>query len=121
MTFESIVRNFPQLLKKIGERLTDLTFWRNELSIELEKVIAEYSLLADMKRRTTKVAEDLDPPLKVTEECLYFRENRQGVEKVHDIVETTLLSEVQSLKTSQDRLKQCLEQVFFQTYFPFLK
>lgn len=97
--------------RRLGERLTDLTFWRNELSIELEKVVAEYSLLSDMKRRTTKALEDLDPPLKVTEECLYFRENRQGVEKVHDIVETTLLAEVQNLKNSQDRLKQCLEQV----------
>lgn len=64
-----------------------------------------------MKRRTIKALEDLDPPLKVTEECLYFRENRQGVEKVHDIVETTLLTEVKNLKNSQDRLKQCLEQV----------
>lgn len=98
-------------ISKLGERLTDLTFWRNELSIELEKVIAEYSLLSDMKRRTTKALEDLDPPLKVTEECLYFRENRQGVEKVHDIVETTLFTEVRSLKDSHDRLKQCLEQV----------
>lgn len=64
-----------------------------------------------MKRRATKALEDLDPPLKVTEECLYFRENRQGVEKVHDIVETTLLTEVRNLKNAQDRLKQCLEQV----------
>lgn len=97
--------------RRIGERLTDLTFWRNELSIELEKVIAEYSLLADMKRRTVKALEDLDPPLKVAEECLYFRENRQGVEKVHDIVEKTLLNEVQNLRASQEKLKQCLEQV----------
>lgn len=71
-----------------------------------------------MKRRTTRVLEDLEPPLKVTEECLYFRENRQGVEKVHDIVETTLLTEVQNLKTSQDRLKHCLEQVVVRTAVP---
>lgn len=50
--------------RRLGERLTDLTFWRNELNIELEKVIAEYSILADMKRRTTKALNDLDPPLK---------------------------------------------------------
>lgn len=111
-TEEKTVQGQREAGRRLGERLTDLTFWRNELSIELEKVIAEYSLLSDMKRRTTKALEDLDPPLKVTQECLYFRENRQGVEKVHDIVETTLLSEVQNLKTSQDRLKQCLEQVW---------
>lgn len=97
--------------RRLGERLTDLTFWRNELNIELEKVISEYSLLADMKRRTTKALENLDPPLKVTEECLYFRENRHGIEKVHDIVEKSLLTEVQNLKLAQDKLKHCLEQV----------
>lgn len=97
--------------RRLGERLTDLTFWRNELNIELEKVIAEYSLLSDMKRRTTKALNDLDPPLKVAEECLYFRENRNGIEKVHDVVEKSLLAEVQNLKFSQEKLKQCLEQI----------
>lgn len=97
--------------RRLGERLTDLTFWRNELSIELEKVISEYSLLADMKRRTTKALEDLDPPLKIAEECLYFRENRQGIDKVHDNVEKTLLAEVKNLKSSQEKLKQYLDQV----------
>lgn len=110
-TEEKTLQGQREAGRRLGERLTDLTFWRNELSIELEKVIAEYSLLADMKRRSTKALEDLDPPLKVTEECLYFRENRQGVEKVHDIVEKTLLIEVQNLKTAQDKMKLCLEQV----------
>lgn len=110
--------------RRLGERLTDLTFWRNELTIELEKCIAEYSLLADMKRRTTKALDDLDAPLKIAEECLYFRENRQGIDKVHDIVEKSLLNEVQNLKSSQDKLKNCLDQVtdmpfdsFFFHYF----
>lgn len=102
--------------RRLGERLTDLTFWRNELNIELEKVISEYSLLADMKRRTTKALEDLDPPLKVTEECLYFRENRQGIEKVHDVVEKTLLNEVKNLKAAQEKLKQCLEHVGYDAF-----
>lgn len=97
--------------RRLGERLTDLTFWRNELTIELEKCVAEYSLLADMKRRTTKALDDLDAPLKIAQECLYFRENRQGIDKVHDIVEKSLLNEVQNLKASQDKLKNCLDQV----------
>lgn len=97
--------------RRLGERLTDLNFWRNELTMELEKVIAEYSLLMDMKRRTTKSLNDLDAPLKIAEECLYFRENRQGIEKVHDNVEKSLLDEVQNLKSSQNKLKDCLEQV----------
>lgn len=97
--------------RRLGERVNDLTFWRNELNIEMEKVIAEYALLSDIKRKTTKSLEDLDPPLHIAQECLYFRENRQGVEKVHDIVEKGLLSEVQNLKSSQDKLRICLEKV----------
>lgn len=97
--------------RRLGERLTDLTFWRNELTIELEKCVAEYSLLADIKRRTIKAYDDLDAPLKIAEECLYFRENRQGIDKVHDIVEKSLLNEVQNLKSAQNRLKNCLDQV----------
>lgn len=99
--------------RRLGERLTDITFWRNELSIELEKVIAEHALLSELKRKTTKALEDLDPPLHIAQECLYFRENRQGIDKVHDIVENGLLTEVQNLKASQDKLKNCLEKVPF--------
>lgn len=101
--------------RRLGERVNDLTFWRNELNIEMEKVIAEYALLSDIKRRTTKALEDLDAPLHIAQECLYFRENRQGVEKVHDVVEKSLLTEVQNLKASQEKLKICLEKVLWQT------
>lgn len=97
--------------RRLGERLTDITFWRNELSIELEKVIAEHALLSEMKRKATKALEDLDPPLHIAQECLYFRENRQGIDKVHDIVEKSLLTEVQNLKSSQEKLRSCLEKV----------
>lgn len=97
--------------RRLGERLTDLNFWRNELSMELEKIIAEHSMLMDMKRRATKTLNDLDAPLRIAQECLYFRENRQGIEKVHDVVEKTLLDEVQNLKKSQDKLRCCLDQV----------
>lgn len=97
--------------RRLGERVNDLTFWRNELNIEMEKVIAEYALLSDIKRKTQKALEDLDPPLHIAQECLYFRENRQGVEKVHDVVEKGLLTEVQNLKSSQDKLKMCLDKV----------
>lgn len=97
--------------RRIGERLTDTTFWRNELNIELEKVIAEHALLSDIKRKATKALEDLDPPLRIAQECLYFRENRQGIDKVHDVVEKSLLTEVQNLKASQEKLKICLDKV----------
>lgn len=40
--------------RRIGERLTDLTFWRNELNTELEKLLAEYALLSESRRKLTK-------------------------------------------------------------------
>lgn len=97
--------------RRIGERLHDLAFWRNELNTELEKLLAEFSLLADSRRKAQRALEDLDPPLHVAQECLYHRESRQGIDKVHDLVEKSLLTEVDRLKTSKEQMRACLEQV----------
>lgn len=40
--------------RRIGERLTDLSFWRNELHTELEKLLSEYALLSDTRRKANK-------------------------------------------------------------------
>lgn len=40
--------------RRLGERVTDVTFWRNELNTELEKLVAEAALLADCKRNVQK-------------------------------------------------------------------
>lgn len=53
----------------------------------------------------------MDPPLHINHECLYHREARQGIDKVHDQVEKSLLTEVDRLKNSQDRLRMCLDQI----------
>lgn len=39
---------------RIGERITDVTFWRNELNTELEKLVAETALLSGFKRNIAK-------------------------------------------------------------------
>lgn len=64
--------------RRLGERITDITFWRNELSTELEKIIAETNLLSDAKRAVEKACNDCEPPLNIAQECLYQREHRQG-------------------------------------------
>lgn len=97
--------------RRIGERLHDLAFWRNELNTELEKLLAEFALLGDSRRKAQRALEDLDPPLHVAQECLYHRESRQGIDKVHDLVEKSLLTEVDRLKASKEKLRACLEQV----------
>lgn len=65
--------------RRLGERLSDLTFWKNELASELEKMIQETSLLNDSRRLLEKGLKDLEAPLHIAQECLYHRENRTGL------------------------------------------
>jgi len=71
------------IANRLGERLTDVTFWRNELNTELESLIAEAAQLTDTKRNVQKAIQDLEAPLHITQECLYHRENRKGIDLVH--------------------------------------
>jgi len=64
--------------RRFGEQIAETTFWQHELSAELEKLLAESSLLAETRRSLEKAAKDCDGPLHVAQECLYHRENRQG-------------------------------------------
>lgn len=40
--------------RRIGERLTDLSFWRSELNTELERLLHEFGLLTDTRRKANK-------------------------------------------------------------------
>lgn len=97
--------------RRLGERITDVTFWRNELNTELEKLIGESALLMDTKRAVQKAIEDTEPPLHITQECLYHREGRTSIERVHDHVEKSLLVEVDNVRSCQDKLKALFEQI----------
>lgn len=97
--------------RRIGERITDVTFWRNELNTEMEKLIAESAILAECKRSVQKALEDTEPPLNVAQECLYHREGRMSIEKVHDHVEKSLLVEIDNLRNSQEKLKALHDKV----------
>lgn len=107
--------------RRLGERITDVTFWRNELKTELEKLVTESQMLADSKRKVTKSLQDLDPPLHIGQECLYHRENRQSIEKVHDHVEKSLLIEIDNLKTCQEKLRQLIDRVIKILYIIFCR
>ena len=85
--------------RRLGERITDITFWRNELTTELEKLIAESAQLTDTKRNVQKALQDLEPPLHIAQECLYHRESRKGIELVHDARNKTALAETEKPTT----------------------
>jgi len=97
--------------RKLGERITDTTFWRNEVSMELEKIITETNLLQDTRRALEKAIQDCEAPLHIAQECLYHREHRQGIDLVHDQAEQYLLKEVENLRNSQRKLIDMKNQV----------
>lgn len=103
--------------RRIGERITDVTFWRNELNTELEKLVAESSRMQHVKLGLMTALQDLEGPLHIAQECLYHREGRKGVEKTHDDVEKALLIEVDNLRSSQKKLQALFERVIIQEKF----
>ncbi|KAF2893041.1 hypothetical protein ILUMI_13135 [Ignelater luminosus] len=95
--------------RRLGERITDTTFWRNEVRTELERLITENSLLQESLRMLQKAILDIEAPLHIAQECLYQRENRQGVDLVHDQPEQSLLKEVEIYRNSQEKLRALLD------------
>ncbi|XP_043284960.1 tektin-3-like isoform X2 [Venturia canescens] len=94
--------------RRLGERITDVTFWRNEIASELEKLIQECERLQDCRNVLEKTMHDLEGPLHVVEECLYHREARKSTELVHDDCEKSLLHELSNLRNSQKVVEACL-------------
>ncbi|CAH2091517.1 unnamed protein product [Euphydryas editha] len=97
--------------RRIGERITDTTFWRNEVSIEMERLVATCEKLNDTRRQLERAIAGIEGPLHIVQECLYHREKRQGLEQVHDAVEQSLLKEVATLRECQDKFRNMLEKV----------
>ncbi len=68
-TYEKTSQGQRDAGRRLGERLTDVTFWRNELNTELEALVAEAAQLTDVKRNVQKAIQDLEAPLHITQEC----------------------------------------------------
>ncbi|CAL4119921.1 unnamed protein product, partial [Meganyctiphanes norvegica] len=100
--------------QRLGERVSDITFWRSEVMQELDRQLAETNRLNDQRRALERALRDTDNPLHVTKECLYFRENRQGIDLVRDSPEEALLREVDTIKDCQARMKNLLDRVNLQ-------
>lgn len=106
-TDERTVQGQRESGRRLGERITDTTFWRNEVRTELEKLLTESSMLQDSRRALEKAMNDIEGPLHIAQECLYQRENRQGNDLVHDTPEQALLTEIELYRNSLEKLR-CL-------------
>jgi len=97
--------------RRIGERLNDVTHWRNELQNELERNLNENHALMETRKSVERSLAETEGPMRVTSECIYRREGRKGIDLVNDAPENSLMREVDTIKSCQDKLRQNLEQI----------
>ncbi|RXG54651.1 Tektin-3 [Armadillidium vulgare] len=94
--------------QRLGERVSDITYWRSELLQELDRMLAETNRLDDSRRSLEHALKETEKPFHVSKECLYFRENRQ------DKPEENLLREVDTIRDCQHRMRNLLDRVNLQ-------
>merc|ERR1719420_176771 len=97
--------------RRLGERLHDVTFWRSELQTELERNLNETHHLMETRKNLERALQETEGPMRVTSECIYHREGRKGIDLVNDAPENSLMREVETIKSCQDKMRQTLEQV----------
>ncbi|NXG84521.1 TEKT5 protein, partial [Stercorarius parasiticus] len=97
--------------RSLGERITNIDFWRSELIYELECLLKETQALETAKQRLECAADALQGPLKTALECLYHREMRKGIDLVHDDVEKNLIKEVDAFKDCQEILTKLAQNI----------
>ncbi|XP_076166184.1 tektin-3 [Ptiloglossa arizonensis] len=101
--------------RKLGERITDTTYWRNEVASELQRLIIENTKLQECRRGLQTTIQNLEGQLHIAQECLYYREARTGPDLVHDQVEHALLKEVEVVRNCENKLEhftdKCVDQL----------
>ncbi|NXY68489.1 TEKT5 protein, partial [Glareola pratincola] len=97
--------------RNLGERITNIDFWRSELTYELECLLKETQALETAKQRLERAADALQGPLKTALECLYHREMRKGIDLVHDDVEKNLIKEVDAFKDCQETFTKLAQKI----------
>lgn len=100
--------------KRLGERVDDISYWKEELNKECRAMENEISNLHEHKRVLEKAYLDTALPLDIAEKCLENREMRQGIDQVHDDVERQLVKEVAVIKRCQERMKKVLQKAHIQ-------
>nr|KAF6491216.1 tektin 5 [Molossus molossus] len=100
--------------RNLGQRLSDIGFWKSELSYELERLLSENRSLDTVRKQLECAAQEVNCPLQVALECLYNREKRIGIDLVHDNVEKNLIQEVDLLKCCQEQMRKLAQRIDIQ-------
>ncbi|XP_048818265.1 tektin-5 [Lagopus muta] len=97
--------------RNLGERISNIDFWRSELAYELECLLKETQALETAKKRLECAVGEMQGPLKTALECLYYREKRKEIDLVHDDVEKNLMKEVDIYKDCQEILAKLAQRI----------
>ena len=77
--------------RRLGDRIGDIEYWKTEVYNETGEMMTEIDALNRAKLALEKMIADIETPLHISQECLYNREKRQGIDLVHDDVERALI------------------------------
>ncbi|NXS55049.1 TEKT5 protein, partial [Brachypteracias leptosomus] len=97
--------------RSLGERISNIDFWRSELIYELECLLKETQALETAKKQLECAVDEMQEPLKIALECLYRREKRKDIDLVHDDVEKNLIKEVNVFKDCQEILTKLARKI----------
>lgn len=88
---ETTVRSQRDVNHKFSQRIGHINFWKEELEEKLREIVAEIAAVQERKEELEKALQATQLPLEVAKNCLAFREQRTGVDLVHDEVEIQLM------------------------------
>ncbi|KAG8035427.1 hypothetical protein G9C98_006873 [Cotesia typhae] len=101
--------------RMLGQRVKEIEFWERELVNELDRIIIGNKKMQECMRTLQRAIQDVEIPLSITQECLYHRESRRGIELIHDEPEKALLNEVETIRNCRKKLEvftdKCKEQL----------
>jgi len=64
--------------KKLGERINDINYWKQEIMRELDLNVTDGHKFLETRQALERMIKELDGPLHIAQENLYARESRLG-------------------------------------------
>ena len=84
----------------------------NKETLSLKRYITD-DLAVNFRSQLEHALKETEKPLRVTSDCIYNRENRMGIDRVKDDVESRLNLESDSIRNTANKLKDTLNSVLF--------
>ncbi|XP_074046615.1 tektin-1 [Macrotis lagotis] len=100
--------------QKIEQRMDEVKFWKQELSEKLDQLVKENEVLFTFKTRLEKALQSCQEPLYIAQKCLVYREQRVGIDLVHDDADRELTKEMKVLQGVISLLQRTLEETLEQ-------